>query len=181
MNYVIRVPSSKETFVDAVSLMIEPSLTKQEKKLLAHILGLNIDYQKLPMKQRMSFIFSSSTKKEMKNSLNLKGAQLSNLMKSLQKKRLYEEPIIEEDRLNQHLDISVIPNNITFALIDVKDEKEPRSQPEDIRESSEPARFDSGASRDFMESFGAVDKIQFTIAGEGSSHNKHWEDDTEQE
>lgn len=177
MNYKIHVPSSGETFIDAMSLLIEPSLTRQEKKFLAHVLTMNIEYRQLPMEQRMSFLLSSSTKKKMSLDLDLKTTQISNLIKSLQKKRLFEEPLLEEDRLNKHLDIPSIPENIIFALI--KETHEEKEQPQDTGTGSERAQPDSGASGDFLETLGSMDQIEFTLAGEEDTHNEHREDNTE--
>jgi DNA-binding MarR family transcriptional regulator len=176
MNYKIQVPSSGETFVDAMSLLIEPSLTKQEKRFLAYLLHLNIDYKQLPMDKRMSFILSSSTRKSIAKDLDLKGTQISNLIKSLQKKKLFEEPILEEDRLNKHLDIPGIPDNIIFALIkEVHEEEEPRRP----REDSKGPQLDSGTSGDLLETLGSMDQIEFTFEGQDDPHNEYREANTE--
>jgi len=183
MNYKIQVPHSTETFVDAVSLLVSPTLTKQEKALLAHLLTLNIEYKLLPMRQRMAFILSSSTKKSMSAALNIKTTQLSNLIRALQKKQLYEEPILEDDKLNQHLDIPSVPENIIFALIkplSLQSETETNTQQRDTTKDSGQTRVDPPASGGIMEALRIVDKEKLTAEEQDAAHNEYGKDDSQQ-
>lgn len=132
MTYDVTLPKSMEALVSVLNVMISPRLSEREIQLLSAILVLNMEYRSLPVEKRMAFILSTSTKKELSKSLKMKIPQLSNYLKSLNTKKYFGEPIIQDSSLNKYLDIPQMPESIIFALDD--------RYPENNRESGQETR-----------------------------------------
>ncbi len=151
MIYNVTIPRSTENFLSILNVLLESKMSKREIEVLGCIINYNIEYNALPMDKRMSFIFSSSTKKDIQKLLNMKAPQLANCLKALEAKTFAGIPIVSKAGLNPQLNFSSLPENILFKLEETDDR-----HTEDTEESSGEARPETQASGAIVETLRAV-------------------------
>lgn len=125
-------------------------MTDRQRDLMSLILDRNMRFHTLPHKERMEYLFSSSSNKAYKDKLGIKGPNLSNLFQQLSKKTYNGYPLISKDKiLNPALDIAELPDMVIFEFYDQGTGTDNTKSSEEIRSGGESSDGDVGSSDEF--------------------------------
>ena len=97
----IQLPTTRDKFHEQILQFFNfaMDLTPQESKILAEFIKLNNEYEALEEHKRAKFIFSSDTRKYIRNKFNVTQHNLNNIIHRLKKKTFFNSPILSEDNI----------------------------------------------------------------------------------